>query len=303
MSFGKSHSQNQSQSTSQQTLDPQIKGALLGNYANAQNLVANTPSQYGGQLVAPMNDTQNAGNQGLLNLASSNVGGSTLQNAINVTGGVGNFTPQQVQAGQLSNTDLSPYMNPYTSAVTDRTLSDLDRSRQIANVGNDASATQAGAFGGDRSAVLDSLTNGEYARTAASTLAGLNQSNFTQAQGAAGSDIQSRLQAALANQNAGVQGANLNLQAGQGLAAMSGQQLSQGTALANMLRQVGAQQQGQAQAGLDASRNQFQTNLGNKMSLQQLINQALGLAGDPTLGSGQSTGSGSGTSISISKGA
>ena len=171
-------------------------------------------------------------------------------------------------------------------------MNDLERSRQIANVSNDAQATQAGAFGGDRSAVLNSLTNGEYSRTAASTLAGLNQANYSQAQGAAQGDIAGRLSAAQGNQNAGIQGAGLNLNAANSLAAMSGQKLGQSTALANMLNQVGATQQGQAQNVLDQSRSQFQTNIGNKISLQQLINQAIGLAGNPVLGTSQNTSSG-----------
>ena len=302
MSFGKSSSKNASQSTSNQSLDPQIRDSLLQNYGNAQKLVGNTPTAYKGQLVAGFNPTQLAGQQSLLNVANSGVGNDTLNNAIHVTGGVGNFTPQQIHAGQLSNTDLSPYMNPYTQQVTDRTLADLDRQRQIANVGNDAKATQAGAFGGDRSAVLNSLTNGEFARTGATTLANLNQAAYTNAQGAAGTDIAARQAADTSNQNAGVQGANLNLSAGQGLAAMSGQQLSQAAQLAGLTNQVGNQQQAQEQAGLTANKDQFQTELGNKVTLQQLLNQALGLAGNPVLNSAQSTGSGSSSSISFSKG-
>ena len=301
MSFGKNKSSNQSQSTTTQALDPQVKQALLGNYSNVQNLVANTPSQYNGQLVAPMNAAQNQGNQALTNLATSGVGNAALGQAGDTYNGLSNFQPSQVQAGQLANTDLTPYMTPYTKNVTDLTMLDLERQRQIENVANDQKATQAGAFGGDRSGVLDALTNEGFARTGAQTYAGLNQANYSNAQSSALQDIVNRLTAQQGNQNAATQGANVRLQAGQGLQSLSGQQVSQGTALANLLRQAGAQQQGQAQSQLDASRNQFQTNLGNTVTMQQLLNQALGLAGDPVLGRGQSTGSGSASGFSISR--
>ena len=299
MSLGKSHQSQQSQNTSTQAFDPQIKGAILGNYANAQNLVANTPSQYNGQLIAPMNATQNAGNQDLLGVANSGVGNDTLNSAIGTTGGLANFNPDQVQAGQLAGTDLSPYFNPYNSEVTARTLQDLQRQNQMANVANDQSATSAGAFGGDRSAVLNALTNEGYARTGANTLANLNQANYGNAQQGALADIAARQAAATSNQGANIQGAGIRQNAGTNLAAMSGQQLSQSTALANLIRQVGAQYQNQDQSQLDASRNQFQTNLGNKVTLQQLIDQALGLAGNSALTQSQGTGSGSGYSMSF----
>ena len=295
----KSNASQQSQSTSSQALDPDIKGALLGNYSNAQGLVANTPADYTGQLVAGFDPAQTAAQGALTNIAGSNLGDSELNQATTAAGGVAGFTPSTVTAGQLSSTDLTPYLNPYTADVTNTTLADLQRQNQITNEGNDASATQAGAFGGDRSAVLDALTNEAYSRTGASTLANLNQSNFSQAQTAAASDIAARQAAATSNQGAGIAGAGLNLSAASALAALSGQKLSQATGRAQLLAQVGAQRQAQQQAGLTASQQQFQTNLGNRVTLQQLINQALGLAGNPVLGSAQSTGSGSSSSTSI----
>lgn len=295
MSGNKSSEQSQSQQTATQGLDPQIKGALLGNYANTQALAASTPTSYTGPLVAGFDPAQTQAQSGILALANSGLGNSELDQATATAGNVAGYTPSTVAAGQLSNTDLSPYLNPYTQAVTNTTMADLGRQNQIANEANDASATQQGAFGGDRSAVLDAQTNEGYARTAATTLAGLNQSNFTQAQTAAQSDIAARQAAATSNQSAGIAGAGLNLNAASSLAALSGQKLTQATQLQNLIAQVGAQRQAQAQAGLTANQQQFQTNFGNKVTMQQLISQALGLAGDPTLTQSQGTSSGSKT--------
>jgi hypothetical protein len=301
MSFGKSGSKNQTQQTSNQALDPQIKGALLGNYGNVQSLAAKTPTQYNGQLIAGFNPTQTTGQQGLLNVANAGTGNAALGQAGTAIGSAASYKPPTVNPISLANTDLSPYMNPYTGSVINTTMANLNQQNALANQTNDSNATSAGAFGGDRSAVQDALTNGQYGLVGAQTYAGLNQANYGQAQAAAQGDIANNLQGQEANQNAGLTGANLNLQAGQGLAALSGQQLSQGQALANLYNQVGGAQQTLAQSGLDASRNQFQTNLGNTMSMQQLINQALGLAGNPTLTQSQGTGSGSSYSVSASK--
>jgi hypothetical protein len=296
----KSDAQTQAQSTSQQTLDPQIESALLGNYGNAQSLVANTPSQYTGQLVAPLNTTQQTAQSGLLGIANSGVGNAALSTAVGTVGNVAGYTPSTITPQTLSTANLSAYMNPYTSAVTSTTLAQLAQENQIADAANDASATSAGAFGGDRSAVQDALTNGQYALAGASTLAGLNQSNYSNAQTAAQSDIANNLSAQEANQNAGLQAANLNLSAGNSLGALSGQQLSQATALQNLIAQVGAQNQTQAQNVDTAAQQQFQTNLGNTVTMQQLIDQALGLAGDPTLGTSQSTSSGNSSTTTLS---
>jgi len=295
----KSDSQQSTQSTSQQQLDPQIKGALLGNYADAQSLVANTPSQYTGQLVAPMNDTQTAGNTALANIATSGTGMAALNQGIGAAGQVAGFQPSQVQAGQLAGTDLSPYLNPYTQDVVNTTMANLNQQNQVADNANNASATSAGAFGGDRSAVQNALTNQQYALTGAQTYAGLNQANYSNAQQSALADIAAKQAASTSNQSAGIAGAGLNLNAGNSLAAMSGQQVSQGTALANLIRTVGAQQQQQSQNVLSANQGQFQTNLGNKVTMQQLINQALGLAGNPVLGTSQSSGQGTSSGFSL----
>lgn len=111
----------------------------------------------------------------------------------------GTGTP--VTAGQISSTDLSPYMNPYTQSVIDTTDADIDRTRQqqIQSVGGDAET--AGAYGGARHALLEGATNDAATRAAAATSAQLRSQGYTQAQGAAQSDIGARLNADEFNQN------------------------------------------------------------------------------------------------------
>ena len=81
----------------------------------------------------------------------------------------------------LTGSMIEQYRNPYTEDVTNATINDLDRSRQMAQVGNDAAATKARAFGGSRHGILGAQTNSEYDRNNAGILAGLNEKSFAQA--------------------------------------------------------------------------------------------------------------------------
>src|SRR5262249_27095852 len=109
------------------------------------------------------------------------VGAAPAVNAVNV------------QAGQLGDTDLAPYLNPYLDNVVNATLGDLSHARDLQAVADNASATAAHAFGGTRQAVLNANSSDAYLRNVASTSAGLHQGAFQNAQAAALQDIQNRL--------------------------------------------------------------------------------------------------------------
>ena len=68
-----------------------------------------------------------------------------------------------------------------------------------------AQASAAGAFGGSRQALMEAETNRAFAEQAARSAGQLRQAGFTQAQGMAQQDIAGRMQASLANQQAGLQ--------------------------------------------------------------------------------------------------
>src|SRR5580698_7315243 len=189
MSFGKSSSnnqaQNQAQSTSTQTLDPQILSALMSNYAHAQSL--DTPYQpYTGEQVAPLNSTQQQAQQGILNIASNNIGGAELSNAQATANGVANYAPPQIAATGYAPTSgaaslagpaaqsaaaqidpaaiqtvsapgvgadqIAAFLNPYTADVVGTTNQQLLQQEEQAQEANAAAATKAGAFGGSGSA-------------------------------------------------------------------------------------------------------------------------------------------------------
>jgi hypothetical protein len=82
-----------------------------------------------------------------------------------LTAGASNLQTQQF--GGLSNlannstfnaTQAQNYMNPYISAALNPQLEELRRQSQITQLGNANKATQAGAFGGSRQALMDTET-------------------------------------------------------------------------------------------------------------------------------------------------
>jgi hypothetical protein len=340
MSFSAGTTTKDTSSTATQTLDPQLDSAVYGNLANAQAL-ASTPFQpYTGQQVASFTPTQLQAQGALAGISNSQVGAQPLQSAIGLVQNTANYSPGQVtpsmvsptsvsadsiSAPMLSGVDLSAYMNPYTSSVINSSLQDLYRQQQIQDQNDASKATMAGAFGGSRSAVLQNLDDDSYARAAASTAAGLNQSNFSQAQTAAQGDLgrqltagqsnqsaalqaalanqSNSLQAALANQNAGLQAAqfnqnlslqaagmnaNLNLNTANALAGYGNQQLSQAQQWAGDLSTAGNAQQQNQQAQLDAAYQQWLLAQQYPIQMQQLVNSAV--AALPRAGTTSTTG-------------
>jgi hypothetical protein len=195
--------------------------------------------------------------------------------------GVGPVTADQVQAGQLAETSLDPYMNPYVSNVIDASLGDLERQRRMTQAQQGAAAQAARAFGGSRQGIAQAETNRAFAEQGGSLAAGLRQAGFTQAQSAAQQDIANRMQASLANQAANLQAATTTGQFGMQ------QQLANQDAY-NQAAQFGAQsfnqraiQQAQLQQQAAAANQaaQMQAAAANQAAMMQAqsLNQSAGL--------------------------
>ncbi|MCS5594797.1 MAG: tail fiber domain-containing protein [Porticoccaceae bacterium] len=191
------------------------------------------------------------------------------------------YNPQQVAAGQLSNTDMSQYMNPYTQQVIDTNQADILRG---ADMGMDALGAQAQAaksFGGSRHGVAMGEIGRGTADALARSSAGLRQQGFQNAQNAAQSDIQSNLQASLANQNAGLQGAQHRLGAAGQLANISNLGFGMGQTITQNLNQQGQQQQVMNQALIDAAKNRFTGYTGHPQQTLGYGTQAIGASPVP----------------------
>jgi hypothetical protein len=190
---------------------------------------------------------------------------------------------------------IDAYLNPYISQVADQTLAGLDRFRQMATNQNASNATMSNAFGGDRHAVTDALTNEAFGREAASALADLYKGGFDSASGLLMGDKSNLIQ----NQqfNAGLQQemnlANLGYK---NQAASQNAELKQRTAAANQkaeieaantnlggaqsLAGIGAQQY---QAQVDALNAQYQEFLRSQnydAATQDLLNKTFGMVGN-----------------------
>lgn len=192
--------------------------------------------------------------------ASRGYGASTIAGAAPIAA-------QTVQAGQIAGTNLGAYTNPYESQVVSQALGDIERARQIQQNQLGAQATAARAFGGSRQGIAEAETNRAFAQQAAQTAAGLRQSGFQQAQQMAGQDIASRMQAALANQQAG-----LTAQGQTAANVLAAQQANQ--AALNQAGQFGATAANQAALANQAAFNQAGQFGASAQNQAMLANQA-----------------------------
>jgi len=173
-----------------------------------------------------------------------------LGTAASTFGGVGTGATSFQQGVQ-------DFMSPYQSQVIDATLSEFDRNKQIQEQQIKDQQTALGALGSGRAGVQLAEFGTGAARERALLQAGLLQQGFGQAAAARQQDIQNRFGLGQAQQ--GIAGATQGLGAFQsGLAGQQAQlgaqtQALQGTDISR-LGQLGALNQAQTQAGLDAQR-------------------------------------------------
>tara|TARA_B110000908_G_scaffold135485_1_gene160300 strand:+ start:4283 stop:5200 length:918 start_codon:yes stop_codon:yes gene_type:complete len=177
----------------------------------------------GGQRGQP---TQPLAPQGNFNVNNAAAGG--LQQAMTGT--------QQAMQGP----NIGQFMNPYQQMVTGGTMRDMERQRQMQMNNIGASATAAGAFGGSRQGVAESLTNEGFARQGAQAFGQLQNQGFNQA-----------LDAAQNQQNIQMGGAAQ-------MGRLGNQAFNTGQAINNQQMQQGLMQQGLQQSLIDAAQNQFQ---------------------------------------------
>ena len=115
-------------------------------------------------------------------------GGATIQQLQGPTAAqIG--TVQAPQFRGLLDADISAYQSPYQQQVIDLALQDIQRQSDLARGQAQSRAIGAGAFGGSRSALIESEATRPFAEQAARTAASLRQSGFQQAQQAAQADL------------------------------------------------------------------------------------------------------------------
>jgi hypothetical protein len=138
-------------------------GATINNLATFGGANISPIERFGAATISPINT----------------FGGSSINR-----GDVRNVTPKS-----LLDTDLGAYQNPFQEEVINNTLDDLNRARQLQIQSDQDAAIGRGAFGGSRSALLESETNRNFAEQAARTAGDLRAQGFDRATNLAGQDI------------------------------------------------------------------------------------------------------------------
>lgn len=240
-------------STSSTELPPFVQSQMKENFIYANSLANRPYAAYPEQRIADFTPDQQKGFDLMRGMAT----GPQLGMGHGVASEVSKFQPSMVTAGQLKDTDLSSYMNPFTQNVVDTSLKDLDRANQMALRGVQSQASMGGAYGGARMGLAQAETNRGMLDAAARTSAGLRYQGFTDAQQNAFRDIENRMKADVTNQSAGLQGAQLRLGAANQMmnSAMARQQRDT-NAITGLLG-IGGMQQGMDQQNMDLAYQDF----------------------------------------------
>lgn len=180
-------------------------------------------------------------------------------------------TPEQIQAEKFGTQQMQEYMSPYMEGVIERQkrAATKDFMRQIPGMG--AAAARMGGRGGSREALMQSeARRGLSERMGDIQATGLQQA-YQQATQQFGADRAARMQAALANQQAGLTAGQANLQSllqTQGLGAQQSMQ----AALANQQARMTGGQMGlqAALANQQAMQRAAEQNLQARLGVQQL---------------------------------
>ena len=242
--------------TSTSSIDPQIKESFLANFQQAQGVAGALPVQQ----FAGYNPMYQAGEEALVNtgLAGPGITGTDLAAQMAAYGGVyqpAQITAQQTNLGMTGPGSIGSYMNPYTSMVRENALADLESARRAAIQQTGERANAARAFGGSRQGVAEALTNQGFAKQAATLGTSLNEQAFNQAMAMQQADIARRSAADIANQQAGLQGAQLRLGGASQLGNLAAQQQALRLGGAQAVMGAGGARQALDQQQMDAIRN------------------------------------------------
>ena len=239
------------------SIDPDLKKAFLANLEQAQGVAGALPVQE----FAGFNPLYEAGEKQLVNTALAGPGLGTVDEATFRTGVEGTYQPAMVNAAQANlgmdggAGSIGSYMNPYTRYVRENALADLETSRQNAIRQTAAQAGAARAFGGSRQGVAEAQTNLGYGTQAGRLSTQLNEQAFNQAMQAQQQDLARQQQAMLANQVAGLSGAQLRLGAASQLGNLGAQQQGLRYAGGQAAMGAGGARQKLLQDQMDAQRN------------------------------------------------
>lgn len=198
--------------TSTSTAPNPVAGAAYDQLIQQAGQVAATPYQaYSGELVAPVNQQQQTGIQGI------NSNAYTALPYMQTAAGLQESAANPLTAGQIQQ-----YYSPYNQDVVQATEQQMNNQNAIQQQQVLGNAAAQGALGGDRTAVAQSVLAGQQSAQEAPVIAGLENQGYTQALQTAGQQFQQNPEQAAYGiastgqgiENAGLTGANAQVGAG-----------------------------------------------------------------------------------------
>jgi hypothetical protein len=273
-----------------------VLGAAAAQVGKQYQSYADWAQQHGlsGDQVAQFNDLQKQSFTGAQGLGQNQYSKNAAQGLEGLAARAGNtqYSPNQFNANQVSaqglqNYQMGPaqqvgtqsftgqgtadqYMNPYMQNVVDIQKREAQRQSGIQGTQQQAQATQSGAFGGSRDAIMRAERERNLGQQMGDIQAQGSNAAYQQAQQQFNAEQAARLQAQQANQQAGLTVGSQNLGAN-----LQTQQLGAGQ---NMQAQLANQQQALAAQQATEQSRQFGANLG-------LQGTQMGLQGYSALGS------------------
>jgi hypothetical protein len=268
------------------SIPPEILARYNSVNARAENVANQQFTPYGGQFVAPLTGTQQAGISNI-NQAQGmatpyyDAAGSAMNTGYQMGSGLALASAGQVNPEALTGQNINQYMSPYLDSVVGSTMANLRQQQgeeQSKILGNQITS---GAFGGDRGRIAQANLARQQGLATGQTVSGLMNQGYGQALQTAQQQQAQQLAASQANR-AALAGAGQSLYSmgqgyGQGIAGLGTQSFD--TALKGAQAQIGAgtlEQQTQ-QAQNTADYNQFLQQQGYPFQVAQfLANIAMG---------------------------
>lgn len=268
-----------------------VEAASQGNYARAQKVADRPYAAYQGPTVAGLSPEYYAA-QGML--GQLNDYDQNYSQASDIYRQLGLFDPrdvqaQQVRAGQLKDTNLDPYLNPYIENVERRAIDNATRSGEMQQNKLRSEAGAAKAFGGSRQAVQQGTQRAETTRGIGDLSAGLRKEGYDTATKNALADITNRLAADTttggwqmaaqqANQQADIAGAGIKQGAAAGLTETAG--AAQKAKMNEILQYlgIGTMGQEQQQREYDDKRAKWQDKRNYPLEQLNIVMSALGMS-------------------------
>ena len=162
-------------STTTNTVPPEVLARYNAVNANAEQAAATPFQSYSGQFVAPLTATQQYG------IANTNAAANQAQPSFQQAQGLTAASAYNVNPSQINASSINQYMSPYLQDVVGSESALLNQNNQQQQSGQMGTAITSGAFGGDRSGIAAANLNQQQNLANASIYSGLLNTGYNNA--------------------------------------------------------------------------------------------------------------------------